>query len=278
MAESARNSKYNEIINGEHIYFEGAEHLRYLDLHNIYADSEYGTFHAQQALRFSKVYPYKHDAMLADLGNDVHPVRHMTHTESEICQPLITAQNTEVGNQQKFTVKQIAALRLGVLLHDIGECEHPAIMETVGHVVGDIPYLDRTQSDSDLEVPIRLFFYDTLLSDAPRQVIEKAEAVISGTDSEFMQQAFNTMERIGYFQTAMKAGETALAILEDSPDDTSARFMQLGRLARRVSNNHFGELEQRVKDFPYTGQILQKYDWLYGRIHSELADFPIDLN
>jgi hypothetical protein len=278
MAEFARNSTYNEVINGEHIYFEGAEHLRYLDVHNLYAYSEYGVFHAQQAPRFSKAYPYEHDAMLVDLGDDVHPLRHMTHTESEICQPLITAQNTEAGNQQKFTVKQIAAMRLGTLLHDIGECEHPAILETVGHVVGDVPYLERTQSDNDLEVPIRLFFYDTLLSDAPRQVIEKAEAVISGTDNEFMQLAFNTMERIGYFQTAMKAGETALGIQGDNPDDASARFVQLARLARRVSNNHIGELEQRAKDFPHTRQILQNFDWLYGRIHTELADVPMEIN
>jgi hypothetical protein len=278
MAEFETNSKYNEVINGEYIYFEGAEHLRYLDVHDLYADSEYGAFHAQQELRFSKVYPYESDAMLADLGDDVHPVRHMTHTESEICQPFMTSQNTAVGNQQKFKLEQIAAMRLGTLLHDIGECEHPEIVETVGHIVGDVPYLERTQNDSDLEVPIRLFFYDTLLSDVPKQVIEKAEAVISGTDNEFMQQAFNTVERIGYFQTAMMAGETALGILEHNPDESSARFVQLARLARRVSNNHIGELGQRAKDFPYTSQILQKYGWLYGRIHTELADVPIDLN
>jgi hypothetical protein len=93
-----------------------------------------------------------------------------------------------------------------------------------------------------------------------------------------MQLAFNTMERIGYFQTAMKAGETALGIQGDNPDDASARFVQLARLARRVSNNHIGELEQRAKDFPHTRQILQNFDWLYGRIHTELADVPMEIN
>jgi hypothetical protein len=277
MSELMGSNDGDPAIHGEHILVSGAEQIRYLDVHQLYAGSDYGAHHAKQELRFSKVYPYERDAMLEDLGDDIHPVRHMTHTEQNICRPFMDMQNNAADTLQKFTNEQIAAMRLGVLLHDIGECEHPSLVEDVGHIVGDVPYLQRTQSDSDLEVPIRMFFYDQLFKELPEGLVEKAEAVISETDSEFINKAFNTIERIGYFQTAMKAGRTALTLFEQSPEDNSQRFIQLSRLARRVSTNHLDTLEERTEDFPYTGAVLAKHDWLFDRVHTELAHIPLDI-
>lgn len=264
--------KYRDMINSDRILLDGAEHLRYQDLHDLYANSQFGQHHALQPARYSADYGYDREQMILDLGDDVHPVRHMLYTESLIARPLMAAQNS--SGDEKFEPEQVVAMRMAALLHDVGECEHPHIVANVGHTVGDVSYEVKTQTDGDSETLIRQFLYGQLYSDIPRNLLDAADDVIDHKEGSLSREAFNTMERLGYYITAIRAGETALKLLERRPSNLDLRITQLGRLALRVTENHRSFLQERTERFPYLEIVLKSSVLTDARIHRVYERFP----
>jgi hypothetical protein len=251
----------------------GAEHLTYQYLHDLYAKNEIGIFHAaNQPPRFSGEYSYDPAQMIKDLGDDVHPVKHMTYTEREIAVPFLVAQNTPNPhkNYEPMSAEEVRDFRAGIVIHDMGESEHPLIKDAVGYTVGDIPHRKKTTEDAKLEVNIRNYLYYELFSSVPGDVLDGAERVIQDQDG-----AFNTVERIGYFRTAMRAGEVALRILKEDPDNRGRRLIQLSRLARRVSEYQRNFIEPRTGSFPLAGLVLSVYQGQYDKIHRQLEHLPM---
>ncbi len=243
--------------------------LSYSEIHARYAESAYGQHHSGQPLRYSQAYGYDRQTMLADLGDDIHPVRHMSHTEKQIAVPLIAGQLWD--RVERLSPTEIKGIRLAALIHDIGECEHPSIEKILGQTVGDVHYESKTSSDSELERTIRQHLYDELYADVPDEVMAMADESIDN-HHEFHGLAFDTVERVGYFQTAMRAGEVALELAGRQPLG-DARVNSLARLALRVSDNHRDVLNSRSADFPYVGRFMRSKVVLDYRIHEVLPDY-----
>lgn len=267
------------------IHHEPAITLRYVDLENgrlhyaslfaAYQNSRFGRFHSKQAPRYSQRYGYEPAQMIADLGDDVHPVKHMRHTEQNILRPFLNHQNRSRDEEFEYmTPEQIVALRSGALLHDIGECEHPDIKESTGSLVGDAFYETKTREDDAKEAVIRGYLYEELYREVDQSVLEAAEDVIAGSRNEFVRGAFDTVERIGYYETAMTAGKIALEHVEsENSKDTPERIMLLGRLAVRVRDNHHSTLTERAEMYPYAGMVIDRYKLRDGWVDSQLREF-----
>ncbi len=251
----------------------------YESLYSRYAQSDFGRFHATQPLRYSQNFGYEPGQMLADLGDDVHPVRHMWHTEQNVLRPFLLSQNTHRDRDFEYIVpEQVAALRSGVLLHGIGECEDPRIKQAIGLSVGDKFYETRTQQDNLNEAKVRRYLYDQLFQDVNADFIGSAEDIIAGSRDHFLEQAFNTVEIIGYYQTAMTAGAVVLKSLEASAGrpEPSHRLLALGRLAVRVRDNHYPTLHERTASYPYTTTVLSRHTmqdlWVDTGVREFVAD------
>ena len=256
---------YEKYINGE--FLRGG--LRFEDLHKRYAASQFGLHHDGQPARYSQDYGYDRSMMIEDLGDDVHPVRHMSHTESQLARPLMVVQNA--AGDERFDPRQIIAVRMAALLHDTGECEHPLIRDSVGHTVGDISWELKALADGDKENLIRQYLYGQLYPDVPADLLNEADDVIDHKEGSLPREAFNTVERLGYYTTAIRAGETALRLLESrAAGEPNQRIVQLGRLALRVSNNHRGFLQERSERFPYLEEVLKTSAPIDDRIQVEL--------
>jgi len=235
-----------------------------------YADTFYGRDHAASPPRYSQRYGYDREQMLRDLGDDVHPVSHMLHTDLNILSPLIFFQN-KFG---KLKISPVLAenLHTTAQLHDIGECSHPLIEQVIGDLVGDVHYEDKNAEHEAKERLIRHYLYDQIFDDVPRRRLEAMDAILDDPKS-VEGHIFNTVERTGYYLTAMRAGELALKLLQDETAAQDHRSIMLGRLAWRVSWNHHDELTDRAEDFPYIEKLLEKHDATFRQIKAQIPEY-----
>jgi hypothetical protein len=240
-------------------------------LHTVYAGSIYGIHHAEQPLRYSQYYAYDRDSMLEDLGDDVHPVRHMAYTEAEIVVPLITVQNQSAD--EHFADEEATVIRAAALLHDIGECEHAEIQQYTGYRVGDVAWDLKTDEDGKSEWAIRQFLYSKLYTEIPIDFLEAADDIIDNKDGSLPREAFYTAERLGYYLTGLKAGEVALRLYEHRTASDELRVTQLGRLALQTTNDHRRYLEKRGERFPHIAEVLGANIRLDDHIQSKLDQF-----
>ncbi len=276
----ARERK-SDVIHEEHISsptlrINPAVTVNYHGLHEVYSASVYGQYHATQPLRYSQSYDYDPTSMLDDLGEDIHPVGHMLHTERKIAVPFIRVQNNTGARDysgRHLTPEEIVTLRLTALLHDIGECAHPDIPETVG----DVFYETKTTEDETKEAGVRGFVYDQVFRGVPLEIIERAEQVIAGGHNDFLDEAFNTIERVGYFATAIRAGEIALRQVNKDPSLIETRqVVQLGRLSLRVSDNHGTILLERGEVFPAARLVVERHARLFDSVHSKFSQLAYE--
>lgn len=236
------------------------------DFYETYRDSRFGMHHAEQAPRFYQKYGYDQAQMLLDLGADVHPVGHMKYTHDEIALPLLSAQLAS-STARAFSTLDVRALRVAALTHDIGECEGSEILEKMGFTVGDVAKMEKNGDHEDQEALIRDYLYRQLYSDVPELLLEKAEAITMNRDNDFATYAFNSCENLGYYQTALRAGE--LAIFSTLPPDN--RTTQLGSLAVDVSGRWRPVLERAANDFPYIERVMEETAPEYFLIQGKLA-------
>jgi hypothetical protein len=242
----------SDLIHGDTIPDTGH---RYSELFERYCSSEYGIFHATQDPRFANYYDMDHSQMLIDLGDDVHPVRHMTHTERNIVRPLLELQHL-VPADEVFTPQQIVAIRWAALVHDMGECEHPALRDICGETVGDVYFAARTDAHEKAEAKIRAHLYDVLYGDVPPKLLEAGEDIVCNPETSFAGHAFQTAEHIGYFTTGILAGVKAMEIKDLGVTEVDEqRFDQLSKLAVTVSARWHPKLEEHGERFPYAASV-----------------------
>lgn len=247
-----------------------SDHLSYTKLFQRYENSVYGQHHATQTLRYNEHFGYDHSQMLSDLGDDIHPVRHMVHTESNIFRKLAQSQVSANG-LQKFTTKEIVAGRLGALLHDIGECELPELENHTGvKPIGDIPFHDKTDDHEETEKHIRSHIVSQLFHDIPHEIMEIAEDTIANKRGTLLREGFNVSEHIGYMLTGIQAGEVALEI-KNKEDNLEIRFRQLSKLALQVAPTHYEYIGENGKDFQYVNEVRQKAAPLIDKIVNGLS-------
>lgn len=260
-----------EVLLKKPVFNSTAYSVNFSELHRRYATSSYGLSHGLQPPRYSQQYGYQRDAMLKDLGHDVHPVGHMPFTDIEIVKPLVAAQNT-FGFEQ-FSPQQIVAIRLAAQLHDMGECQDEEIEAQTGCSVGDVWWETKNSSHDSDEAIIRRHIYSQLYPDLPGVLVDPAEDIIRNQAGSFEREAFHAAERIGYYQTAIRAGEIAMRLVEEqeAEDEDELRFLQLGRLSLRVSGNHREFLRQQSLRFPYIQAVLRKAEPADEKIHAKLT-------
>jgi hypothetical protein len=232
-----------------------------IELFERYRDSEHGQHHAGQRLRFSQDTAYHYESLeqfLEDLGDDVHPVRHMIHTHDAITVPLLVAQREHHEGLQ-FTPDQEAELRTTAVLHDIGECTHGSIEKELGFTPeGDVKYGTEGVLDRKVkEQKIRAYMYEKYFTDLPARLLARVDEIDFKQTDDLAVEAFDVIERLGYFTTARRAAD--IVIREQAhfiPGDD--RISQLGRLAVIVSHNHYPVLRRSQYTFPYVKQALDK--------------------
>ena len=238
--------------------YEGVE-IDPVEVFDRYAESEHGQFHSNQSPRYSQRTAYNyfpHSQFLDDLGDDVHPVRHMLHTHHNIAVPLIEVQN-RYSRTQDFSNQAAAELRTTALLHDLGECMHPSIVENLGYALGDVQYGTAAPDHKDKELAIRDHLLKLYYPDLPGKLLDRVNEIDfnSGKQADFLSCAFEVVERLGYFMTSRRAAEIVIKE-QKSYEPGDHRIAQLGRLATIVGNNHYAFLRSQQRKFPYVKSVL----------------------
>ena len=233
-----------------------------------YVSSDHGRHHADQPVRYANKYPYQRDQMLEDLGDDVHPVRHMSYTATEIVSPLL---DYEIRNgHEPISTEDIVAIRIAAHFHDIGECEHPSLLDAVGKTVGDVAYGQKTDEDEATEAAIREHIYEELYPDLDPELLAKVEAIIQNADDSLRPAAFSTAEHIGYLLTGLRAGIKALELMATGETD-SERFEQLRRLGGQVPLSHMARFMSFEQRFGYVNHVLDQNSTLLRNIERNLT-------
>lgn len=229
-----------------------------------FAESDFGRFQSTQCLRYAKKYGYgEREEMLADLGDDIDPLRHMLHTHDEVLLPLI---KNKLPHELSDSGESI--IRSAALLHDIGECEHPNVISGTGHSVGDVLYHEKNGQHELSEAKIRSWFYESLYPDLPEDFLLQVDEVISNNEANELSHSFNMAERLGYYETAIRAGRVALS--SELTSGNAERTCQLARLSVGVSATHIPVLDKSSSDYEYIEKRLEETSAVYQRIHSEL--------
>lgn len=249
-----------------------AAHLTYGELFGRYAMSDFGVHHATQTVRYARYYGYDREQMLADLGDDIHPLRHMTYTEENIFRLLALHQQTTSG-AEPFSSIQIVAGRLGALLHDTGECELPELAKACDvEAVGDVSYNDKTDDHDKAETIIREYIFSMLFDDVPDEIMELVEDTIANKKGTLLREGFNLSEHIGYLMTGVQAGRVALSILETGDETHEDRYKQLRKLALKVAPVHFDHVGEHGKAFPFADVTRENLAPEVEKIQSVLSD------
>ncbi len=252
-----QNPDKHQDLRGSFVY-DGIE-VDPLALLDRYAASEHGLFQAEQDPRYSQSYDYQPPReLIVDLGDDVHPVRHMLHTHNAITVPLLAAQR-DSPYVPSFSSEEEAELRTAAVLHDIGECTHPKIKAAIGFTVGDAEYSTHKDDDKLKEKLVRGHLFEKYFSDVPPRLLGRVDAIDLKEADDLAVQAFEVIERLGYYVTALRARDIVIAekpSFDGNNQQAVMRIAQLGRLAAVVAHNHYGFLRSQQDDFPYVKQVL----------------------
>lgn len=124
------------------------------------------------------------------LGDDVNNLTHMRYTATEIAQPF--------SENEQFDRDLVNDLYMVAQVHDQAES-----------ITGDISYGDKTASDGRDEMKVFLDNIDNFnpdLSEADRlHLIDVVQESLGEAMDNDLAKAFNTIERIGYIETGMRA-------------------------------------------------------------------------
>jgi len=254
---------YNhEVVPDVFIGSDGKPHA-YKELLSGYSQHEWGLFHAAQDPRYSQLYGYDHEQMVIDLGDDVHPVRHMLHTESAVALPILLSK----AASSSITPRESHIVRLTAGVHDLGECKHKDLGESAP---GDVAYNFKKAEHEQAEKAIREIMYGRFFGFIPDADLEEVEEVLAG-QHEDLSPLFEYVERYGYYLTAICAGGLALSELEKGEE--SLRVTQLARLGVKVSNDHIEYLDKNRTVAKVVDRHLQNFDGLQDRIDTEFGEF-----
>ncbi len=252
----------------------GEQQLQYRDFYNAFAESAFGQHQATQRLRYHKKYPYDPERFLEDLGDDVHPVRHMAYTHDEIVVPLLRKQVESAT--EKPSQEDITNIRLAALIHDIGECEYSDIADELGYVVGDVLFHQKTSQDTAKEKSVRSLILRKIREPYDQLPLERAEELELIIDNKrpgnFADKTFNICEHLGYYETGIRAGAVILSECKDLHTiTTDERLFRLGALATQVSMEWRPILSEHQETYLYVQERLDETADIYDQIATEIA-------
>lgn len=217
----------------------------------------HGLHHATQPLRYRQHYDYQpREQFLEDLGDDVHPVRHMLYTHTEITVPFLLAQRVTESGFERFSKVQEVQLLTAAAIHDTGECTSEDISENVGYVLGDVAYGDAPEDHKQREKAIRGYLYDLYFQDVPPNLLQRVDEIDLRETNDICVEAFEVIERLGYYTTACQARDVVMA--EKRNPQPSHRISQLARLATIVGYSHYNWLRSRESKFAYLKPALDR--------------------
>lgn len=249
----------DEILIADKLMSSSAIFARY-EVHDL------GVYHADQPLRYSQKYAYNRTYMLADLGDDVHPVRHGRYTEQAVVVPILSGQ-IEAGIIDGLTQSSVGIVRMAAMTHDFGECQHPSLGETIG----DIAFYDKTCQHEEKEAEIRGRVMELVYPTLPVDFLLEVEDVVANKSGTQLRDFFNAAEHTGYFLTMSGAGRLALEAITN--EDFSLRTIQLARMAIDGARQWHDDILGLSDKFAYLGHLAQQSDELVDRIDSELPIF-----
>ncbi len=257
--------------------------LTFNELFDRYALSLHGQAHSLQPLRYSQYHGFSRERMLRLLGEDVHPVEHNRFAAEEVTVPLLYFQNCMADGQdmQNFSPMQIVGLRFAAYMHDIGESEHPSLVEVCGSTVGDKVSGTKTDTDRSTEAAIRKHLYKQYYSDLPESFLGYVEGIISKTGGDtFAVEAFQASERIGFVQNALRAGYHAVLERRHRTQDggvlADEEYRKLLHLALKVGPEQSRLLQPYQDTYAYVGHVLGQALPLLEMHSRELADHAPD--
>jgi hypothetical protein len=235
---------------------------QYLGLFQVYASSEYGMHHQQQPLRYEAAFgSYGREEMLLDLGADIDPLGHMPATEETFTH--LTADERQVSSMDVHTG------RLTAVLHDLGECTHPRLIEKFGAVVGDVPQGSKTDEQRAIEARIWDMLMDRYYQDRlGSSQIERIRKIVTHQEDSWVHSALEAAHDTNTLRVGLCAGKLALTALEQGK--TGRRLACLSNIGKVVSREIILRMERHAKLFAYPGNTLDKAEPLYQRIQNEL--------
>jgi hypothetical protein len=235
----------------------------YATLSRLYEQNILGIHHANQIPRYMQRYPYNPNDNFAqaveDLGDDIHPVKHMAYTHDHVTIPYIMG---ELLTGKELDPEDIHTLRLAAMTHDMGECTH----DSLGDTTGDIGLGDHTDKDKLIEAGV----WDKVITRTgirpllPRSAIPVLRAIVMNAEDSAIGAAFEIIERTGYYITAAEAAYHALLA-----DGRTKRARMLARLAIDVENNHKEFILDSGTYFPRL--VVAKLDPLHDELKRRQA-------
>jgi hypothetical protein len=233
---------------------------------DIYAKSEFGLYQSHQPLRYEAAFGcYGRAQMAKDLGVDLYPLGHMRATdrafiEQESREPFSSPEEFRLG-------------RLTTLVHDIGECMHPWLLEHCGAVVGDLPQGTKTPelraTERRVWNTLMDIHYDGLVSDADRERMEKIVFHEEHTGRHGLHSRIESSHDTNSLRVGLRAGRLSLKLIEQN-DTENVRFRTVAQIAPVVTENIMDRMEKHARSFVLPGQLLVRAQPLLRRIQTEL--------
>lgn len=201
--------------------------INVFELHREFSSTQHGQVLAEQ-VRYER---YKPDAVSNErwvdlLGADVNNLAHM-HLTWGLTRDMI--RGLRISHPGMLDERQELLLEIGAIIHDRGEA-----------IVTDITYSDKTAKDEALEQDVLI----SMVGASHDLVREAAETVVFDREGNSeLGNIFNTIERVGYVRTALRA---ARHVHEGTAPDAEAG---LRWIIADVFGNHPQELLNRAGQY-----------------------------
>ena len=236
-----------------------------MDIHRSFSDTELGMRLAGQ-VRFDRYKPddVSNEQWVKLLGANVNNLTHLPLTWG-LTKDLVS----QFRQQQPdfLDAREEQVLQAAALIHDWAEA-----------VVGDITYSDKTDEDEAEEknqlVAILARFDDSSTNGLHELIDEAAAGVVFSPESK-LGHIFNTVERVGYMRTAIRASKHVIA--GDTPDcDAGFRW-----IVADVFGNHPSVLVERAEVYKPVGNYLinqlESITQSFGIVYPEVfSNYPLE--
>lgn len=218
-----------------------------MDVHHAFSATDLGIVLAGQ-VRYERYKPpeVSNDRWVEVLGADVNNLTHLTLTRG-LTRDF--AKQARTNQPDLLNTHEELVLEAAALIHDWAEA-----------VVGDITYSDKTTEHENEEIRQ----LETILNqfsgsdyETTRDLIGQAAAEVVFNPDSKLGHIFNTIERVGYVRTALRASRHVLN--NTAPDCAEG----LRWIVADVFGNHITALLERVSD--------------YAPVHSYLVNTRIDI-
>ncbi|HKR81887.1 MAG TPA: hypothetical protein VJR27_02715 [Candidatus Saccharimonadales bacterium] len=210
----------------------GNEPVTYDELFAVYAKSSFGQHHAKQALRWPE-YGVSDRGLQKALGASAHPLGHMRILHNTAFK--IASRENEVPSPLQLTIPEFDILRAGMLLHDIGKNNDPALGQGTD------------------EQKVRNLFWSNKYKFVSEDFMARMEKVIAGEDNASpLGKAAEATQTFDAYQSAVMAYHASTEARGLSKGDREG----LHDLALEVATGLEKEALPAAMDFDYVDELV----------------------